>query len=328
MLVQMALAVTMLQSSSRGVAVTGVVQDQTGAVLPGARVVLAIAGGSTAEQSVSSDASGAFRFERVPSGAYDIRTEFSGFKLNIAHVRVAARAPGPVRVVMQIEGLTQEVSVSGGGGQTSAEAAANLNAITIDEDTLDDLPVLDQDVVGAMSRFLDSSAIGTGGTTILVDGGAVRHGQRGPQLQLRYLDECRDRTSVFADDGSGPLSYRHRERPPGRRAAQQSRRSRIRERRSALVARVPRARARWTQTVRDDRRGRVQRSEHGQLLVLRRQPQLAVLRSGDFRATAAENSILAPDSLLGSELTRDTETVTRRHRDAEKNVKRAARRVR
>ena len=34
----------------------------------------------------------------------------------------------------------------------------------------DDLPVLDQDIVGAMSRFLDSSAIGTGGTTILVDG--------------------------------------------------------------------------------------------------------------------------------------------------------------
>src|ERR1043166_4376703 len=54
--------------------------------------------------------------------------------------------------------------------QASADAAANLNAITIDEDTLDDLPVLDQDIVGAMSRFLDSSAIGTGGTTILVDG--------------------------------------------------------------------------------------------------------------------------------------------------------------
>ena len=170
MLVQLLLVLTMLQPPSRGVSVTGVVQDQTGAVLPGAQVVLAAAGSTAAEQSVVSEANGSFRFERVAPGAYDIRTEFPGFKANIAHVRVAARAPGPLTVVMQIEGLTQEVSVSGGGGQASANAAANLNAITVNEDTLDDLPVLDQDIVGAMSRFLDSSAIGTGGTTILVDG--------------------------------------------------------------------------------------------------------------------------------------------------------------
>jgi len=171
MLVQMVLSVALLQAGqARGVAVSGVVQDQTGAVLPGAQVALAIAGDSKAVQSVVSDASGSFRFERVPPGNYDIRTEFPGFALNVAHVRVATRAPGAVTVVMQIEGLTQEVSVSGGGGQASASAAANLNAITLDEDTLDDLPVLDQDIVGAVSRFLDSSAIGTGGTTILVDG--------------------------------------------------------------------------------------------------------------------------------------------------------------
>src|SRR2546423_15692762 len=99
MLVQMVLAVLLLQSSSRGVAVTGVVQDQTGAVIPGAQVVLAIAGETGPAQSGVSDASGAFRFERVLPGAYDIRTEFPGFKPNVVHVRVAARAPGPVTVV-------------------------------------------------------------------------------------------------------------------------------------------------------------------------------------------------------------------------------------
>src|SRR5258708_28860525 len=145
MLVQMVLALvtlSMLQSTTRGAAVSGVVQDQTGAVLPGAQVVLAAAGSTAPEQSVLSDASGTFRFARVVAGAYDIRTEFPGFKPNVAHVtvpRVAARAPAPVTVVMQIEGLTQEVSVSGGGRQASADAASNLNAITVDEDTLDDL---------------------------------------------------------------------------------------------------------------------------------------------------------------------------------------------
>jgi hypothetical protein len=71
---------------------------------------------------------------------------------------------------MAIEGLTQEVSVSSGGAQTSAQANANLDTISIDANALDDLPILDQDVVASMSRFLDSSAIGTGGTTIVVDG--------------------------------------------------------------------------------------------------------------------------------------------------------------
>jgi len=180
MLVQMVLFLGMLQSASaRGGAVSGVVagvvKDQTGAVLPGAQVTLTIADDAglkarAPEQSVVTDASGGFRFERVTAGTYDIRTEFPGFRPNVSHVRVAGRAPGAMTVVMQIEGLTQEVSVSGGGGQASAAASANLNAITIDEDTLDDLPVLDQDIVGAVSRFLDSSAIGTGGTTILVDG--------------------------------------------------------------------------------------------------------------------------------------------------------------
>ena len=157
------------QASARGVAVVGVVQDQTGAVLPGAQVALIPAGGG-AEQRVASDASGAFRFDRVAPGAYDMRTEFPGFKTNVSRVRVGTRAPAATTIVMQIEGVTQEISVTTGGAQTSAAAAANLNAISVDGDALDNLPVLDQDVVGAMTRFLDSTSIGTGGATIIVDG--------------------------------------------------------------------------------------------------------------------------------------------------------------
>ncbi|MBZ5558518.1 MAG: carboxypeptidase regulatory-like domain-containing protein [Acidobacteriia bacterium] len=158
------------QSPARGVAVAGVVQDQTGAILPGAQITLLVSGSAAPSQTAVSDAAGAFRFDRVPPGTYDIRTEFPGFNTNVAHVRVTTRAPGSTTVVMTIEGFTQEVSVGGAGTETSTNTAANLNAITLDEDTLDDLPVLDQDIVAAVSRFLDSSAIGTGGTTILVDG--------------------------------------------------------------------------------------------------------------------------------------------------------------
>ena len=73
-------------------------------------------------------------------------------------------------IVLPIEGLTQEIAVSSAGGGVTADAQSNLNAISVDADTLDDLPMLDQDVVASLSRFLDSSAIGTNGATLIVDG--------------------------------------------------------------------------------------------------------------------------------------------------------------
>src|SRR5437763_1482999 len=122
-----------------GVAVSGVVQDQTGAVLPGANVDLRLAGSTASAQSVASTPAGAFRFDGVAPGRYDVRVEFPGFKTMIVAVRVGTRAPGALTIVMPIEGVTQEVSVRSGGAETNARASANLNAITIDEDTLDDL---------------------------------------------------------------------------------------------------------------------------------------------------------------------------------------------
>jgi protocatechuate 3,4-dioxygenase beta subunit len=104
-----AMSATPQTQAARGVAVTGVVQDQTGAILPGAQVTLLTTGTATSAQTVVSDAAGAFRFDRVLPGAYDIRTEFPGFTTNLAHVRVTARAPGATTIVMTIEGFTQEV---------------------------------------------------------------------------------------------------------------------------------------------------------------------------------------------------------------------------
>lgn len=158
------------QAPARGAAVSGTVQDQTGAVLPGATITLAPATSSTPPTPIVSDTAGTFRFDHVAPGTYDLRVEFPGFAASVTHVRVAARAAAPLTIVLQIEGLAQEVSVSGGGNQTSASGAANLDAVAVDAKALDDMPVLDGDIVAAVSRFLDSSALGTNGATIVVDG--------------------------------------------------------------------------------------------------------------------------------------------------------------
>jgi outer membrane receptor protein involved in Fe transport len=152
---------------ANGTVVTGVVLDQTGAVLPGATVQL-IDGAGAAVQTTTADARGAFRFETVTTGSYELRAAFEGFKTAASKLRVGNRPPGAQRLVLEIAGVTQEVTVS--DGQAEATAASNLDAVAVDLNMLENLPVFDLDYVATVSRFLDSSAIGTGGVTLLVNG--------------------------------------------------------------------------------------------------------------------------------------------------------------
>ena len=52
----------------------------------------------------------------------------------------------------------------------SIEAGENRDAVSLDRNMLDNLPVFDQDYVAAMSQFLDPGSVGTGGVTLVVDG--------------------------------------------------------------------------------------------------------------------------------------------------------------
>ncbi|MGH9514753.1 MAG: TonB-dependent receptor, partial [Terriglobales bacterium] len=52
----------------------------------------------------------------------------------------------------------------------SPEVAENTSSNRLDRDTLDRVPVFDQDYITAISRFLDDSATGTNGVTLVVNG--------------------------------------------------------------------------------------------------------------------------------------------------------------
>jgi hypothetical protein len=152
-----------------GVAVSGVVQDQTGAVLAAATVELVNASGAVVQTTTADDA-GLFRFERVAPGQYELRARYEGFKSASAKVRVGARAPSPQRLVLPLGDLTQEITVSNAAAEVGATAGNNVDAITIDQDMLASLPVFDNDFVATMSQFLDAGSIGNGGVTIVVNG--------------------------------------------------------------------------------------------------------------------------------------------------------------
>src|SRR6266705_2602567 len=122
------------------------------------------------QRTTTTDTSGAFRFDRLQPGNYEVRTFREGFKTDITKVTVGNRSPGRLRIVLSIEALNQQITVSGDNVDVSTDASENRDVAAVDRQALDDLPIFDQDVVGTMSRFLDSSALGTNGVTVIVDG--------------------------------------------------------------------------------------------------------------------------------------------------------------
>ena len=153
--------------------VQGVVRDQTGAVLQGARVELTDESGASAG-TTTTDVKGTYALAAPRPGSYQLTVRFEGFRPGVVRIRVVAgRTPAPQVVVLELASVPQEVTVSGGEA-ISAAANANRDAIMLDDHALNDLPVFDRNLVATMARMLDAATLGTGGVTLVVDGMEAR----------------------------------------------------------------------------------------------------------------------------------------------------------
>src|SRR5450759_3026575 len=131
----------------------GVVRDQTGAVLQGARVELADEAGAVL-RTVSTDARGEFSIDGLSPGAYVLKVQFEGFRASAIRLRVAPRrAPPPQTIVLDLASQTQEVTVTADTDLITAAANANRDAVVLDEKELKNLPIFDRDIVGTLSRL-------------------------------------------------------------------------------------------------------------------------------------------------------------------------------
>ena len=153
--------------------VSGTVTDPSGAGVPGVKVALRNSAAASVAASVSAtstDSAGAFRFAAVSSGSFELQFQKEGFAVAKAALRISDRSPGRMRIVLKLADVRQEVTVSESTGQVSIDSSENLDVITLDRQMLDNLPIFDQNYVGAMSKFLDPGSIGTGGVTLVVNG--------------------------------------------------------------------------------------------------------------------------------------------------------------
>jgi hypothetical protein len=155
--------------SPSGFSIAGTVLDPHQAGVFHAKVTLKRADGSDV-QITSADSTGAFRFERVPPGNYEVRIEREGFKSSVSRVRVGNQAPRALNIMLSLAEVRQEVTVDAELAKVSTNTSDNLDTVTMNRDSLDNLPIFDQDYIATMSRFLDASSVGTNGVTLVVDG--------------------------------------------------------------------------------------------------------------------------------------------------------------
>src|SRR5437667_923040 len=82
---------TQAAQSLPGTTVNGIAVDPSGAVLPGAQVQLKPPAGG-AQLSTNADNTGAFHFDHVAPGRYDLLVTFEGFRPTTVRLTVGTRA--------------------------------------------------------------------------------------------------------------------------------------------------------------------------------------------------------------------------------------------
>jgi Carboxypeptidase regulatory-like domain len=149
--------------------VSGVVLDPSNAAIAGAKVTL-YGGSLKNEPSTTTDLAGHFQFSGVLPGSYEVEVQQEGFKILRSRVKVGPRSPAPLRIVLPLRELHEEITVTNPQGKLSRDATENADIIRLDRQALDSLPIQDNDVVKAVTEMLGPGSGGSRGAVLIVDG--------------------------------------------------------------------------------------------------------------------------------------------------------------
>jgi hypothetical protein len=149
-------------------AITGVVHDTAGGVIPGATVVVKSGTtGSTFETVTNS--SGAFNVPSLPAGTYTVTVSLQGFKTaEITDVRVQVGVPTTLNPILTVGGVSETVTVTGASASLINTRTATV-ASTLNVDQVMQIPSPTRDLLMGGVTFLvgvNQEGVARGNATI------------------------------------------------------------------------------------------------------------------------------------------------------------------
>ncbi|HMD84313.1 MAG TPA: carboxypeptidase-like regulatory domain-containing protein [Terriglobia bacterium] len=185
--------------------VTGQVTDQSGAVVPGAQVVLTDAATKTL-QGQPTNAVGRFVFVDVKPGTYDVTVTAKGFrKLSVPGQQVVIAQSLTLNLTLEVGAATQTVEVTAVAGAELQTLNSTMGS-TLAGDTIIALPNVNRDATSLM-LFQPNTAPTFGGAEGNITGGQVA-GAMSDQSTFR-LDGGNATSDMEGDNGyvSGQRQY-------------------------------------------------------------------------------------------------------------------------
>ena len=162
----------------------GHIADQTGALIPGAKITISTVDGKSAG-AATADASGAYSISGLPTGNYIVKAEYAGFApFQSQPIAVAAGQIKRVDIAMAIEVEQQNIVVSDESAQVNVEASGNANSLVLKDKDLDALSDDPDELSNELSALAGPSA-GPNGGQIYIDG--FSGGQLPPKSAIREI---------------------------------------------------------------------------------------------------------------------------------------------
>ncbi len=152
-----------------GVMVAGVVEDEKGVAIPGAKVTLVNQETSLAQET-SSGEDGNFSFKDVPPGNYQLRAEAHGFEPYQRVVTLGPQELKPLKIKLKVSTFKQQLIVEADPADELSTSASDTASTKFDDDLLRGLPTPSEDILSLIGRYVSPAAQGAEGTSIVVDG--------------------------------------------------------------------------------------------------------------------------------------------------------------
>src|SRR5215472_5917560 len=183
-------------------AISGTVQDSTGAVVPSAKVVLKDIKTGITKEAVSTD-TGTFLFSDLAVGSYNVTVTAAGFKSEtLDNLSVSTSKTTDVRVTLEPGATSETVLITGGESQT-LESSSQLVASTLASKTIDQLPLGNRGNALALARLAPGASPPTGGAGVAGAGtGDTRYNNLPGGAVNVTVDGINDASNGFKSGGT------------------------------------------------------------------------------------------------------------------------------